>query len=224
MRLLLVEDTGSLAELLQGALGREDFVIDCMATLADAREALLCATYSAIILDLSLPDGDGLDLLKEIRTGSSHIPVLILSARDRIEDRIRGLNFGADDYLPKPFDVGELRARLHALLRRPPQVLSSCYTLGNLTFDEVSQDIKIGGTRLELPRRERALLRLLVRRAGKPVAREAIESALFAFGNEVGPNALEVYIRRRLLDIGATISIRTERGIGYMLVANDPLA
>ena len=99
--------------------------------------------------------------------------------------------------------------------------------MGNLTFDEVSQDIKIGGTRLELPRRERALLRLLVRRAGKPVAREAIESALFAFGNEVGPNALEVYIhrlRRRLLDIGATISIRTERGIGYMLVANDPLA
>jgi len=225
MRLLLVEDNASLAELLAAQLGREDFTVDRAATLAEAGDALDVANYDAIILDLSLPDGDGLDLLKQARAGGNHVPVLVLTARDRIEDRIRGLNLGADDYLPKPFDPGELLARLRALLRRPAAVMPSRHTIGNLAVDEVSPEADIAGRRLDLPPRERALLRLLARRAGKLVAKTTIEEALFGFDSEAGPNAIEVYIhrlRKRLLDGGATATIRTERGIGYLLIASEP--
>ena len=225
MRLLLVEDNASLAELLAAQLSREDFTVDRAATLAAADDALAVATYDAIILDLSLPDGDGLDLLKTVRAGGNHVPVLVLTARDRIEDRIRGLNLGADDYLPKPFDPGELLARLRALLRRPAAVVPSRHTIGNLTVDEIGLEAEIAGKRLELPPRERALLRLLARRAGKLVAKAAIEEALFGFDSEAGPNAIEVYIhrlRKRLQDGGATATIRTERGIGYLLAADEP--
>ncbi len=224
MRLLLVEDNHSLADVLQPTLGRGGFVVDWVADLADARAALALAAYDAVILDLSLPDGDGLELLRDIRAENRPTPVLILSARDRIEDRIRGLNFGADDYLPKPFDVGELQARLHALLRRPPVVVASTRGIGNLVVDEVTQEAEVDGKRLDLTRRERTLLCLLARRAGKAVARAAIDSALFGFDAEVGPNALEVCVhrlRRRLKEAGATVSIQTERNIGYVLSADE---
>ena len=224
MRLLLVEDNAPLAEVLAAQLGREDFTVDRAASLAEAEDALAVAGFDAVILDLALPDGDGLDLLTRVRAGGNPVPVLVLTARDRIEDRIRGLNLGADDYLPKPFDPGELLARLRALLRRPASVLPSRHAVGNLSIDETTLETEIAGRRLDLPPRERALLRLLARRAGKPVARAAIEEALFGFDSEAGPNAIEVYVhrlRKRLADGGATASIRTERGLGYVLAAED---
>jgi len=221
MRLLVVEDNEPLADVLRETLHKADFTVDRAATLAEARDSVRAARYDAIILDLMLPDGEGLDLLRDLRRSAERTPVLILSARDRVEDRVRGLDLGADDYLPKPFDVGELLARLRALLRRPAAALSSRLSFGNLAIDEGDNEVTISDRRLDLPRRERALLRLLVRRAGKPVTRDAIEEALFGFDAEVGPNAIEVYIhrlRKRLAESSATVTIQTLRGQGYALV------
>ena len=218
MRILVVEDNDSLAELLADSLGRAGFAVDCMPTLADATEAALSARYDAVILDLSLPDGDGLDLIGRLRARAIATPVLILSARDRLEDRIHGLNSGADDYLPKPFALDELIARLNALLRRPAAVLPTCHVVGNVSMDEATQEVTVGGARLDLPRRERALLRLFLRSGGRVVTRAVLEEAMFGFNDEVGSNAIDVYIhrlRKRLDGLGATATVQTERGVGY---------
>ncbi len=224
MRILVVEDNDSLAELLAGSLGKAGFAVDCMATLADATEAALSARYDAVILDLSLPDGDGLALIGRLRARAVATPVLILSARDRLEDRIHGLNSGADDYLPKPFALDELLARLNALLRRPPGVLPTCHVVGNISMDETTQEVTVGGTRLDLPRRERALLRLFLRSGGRVVTRTVLEEAMFGFNDEVGSNAIDVYIhrlRKRLDALGATATVQTERGVGYRFASPD---
>ncbi|MDA8230230.1 MAG: response regulator transcription factor [Magnetospirillum sp.] len=222
MRVLVVEDNDSLGGLLRSGLGAAGFTVDRMPTLADAREAAGSVKYDAIVLDLALPDGDGLTLLKDLRIRNVPTPVLILSARDRLEDRIHGLNAGADDYLPKPFSLDELVARLNALLRRPPSVLPNRQCVGNVAMDINSQEVEVDGRRLDLPRRERALLRALLRNGGRLVTRAALEEALFGFDDEVGSNAIEVYIhrlRKRLEAAGASAAVHTERGVGYGLVA-----
>jgi len=222
MRILLVEDNDRLAELVNAALSREGFTVDCAPELAEASAAVATVAYEALVLDLGLPDGDGLTLVRHLRAANRAVPILILSARDRLEDRIRGLNAGADDYLPKPFAMEELVARLRALLRRPPAVLPTARTIGNLCMDLTTQEVTVDDSRLELPRRERALLNLFMRGGGRLVTRSALEEALFGFNAEVGPNAIEVYVhrlRRRLAAAKASIAIRTERGVGYVLVA-----
>ncbi len=222
MRILVVEDNDSLAELLAGSLAKAGFAVDCMATLADSCAAAETARYDAVVLDRSLPDGDGLALIGRLRGAGIATPVLVLSARDRVEDRIHGLNSGADDYLPKPFAFDELLARLNALLRRPAAVLSSCMTVGNVSMDEATQEVVVGGGKLDLPRRERALLRIFIRSGGRLVTRAILEEALFSFNDDVGSNAIDVYIhrlRKRLEAVGATAAIHTERGVGYRFTA-----
>lgn len=224
MRLLLVEDNERLAELVVEAFMPESFAVDSAVTLDDAMAALGAAKYDAIILDLGLPDGDGLSFLRHLRQAVNAVPVMILSARERLEDRLAGLNAGADDYLAKPFAMAELLARVRALLRRPPSLLPSRYTHGNLAMNETTQEVEVDETRIELPRRERAVLRMLIRQPGRLVLRSAIDNAVFGFDSEVGANALEVYVhrlRKRLQRANADVTIRTEKGMGYSLVKVD---
>ncbi len=220
MRLLLIEDNVRLAGLIVQALEREMFTIDSVTGIEDARAALDVASYDALILDLGLPDGDGLDMLRRLRSARDPVPVLILSARERLDDRLIGLNAGADDYLAKPFAMRELSARLRAILRRPAAMAPACHTLGNLSMDDAAHQVDVDGRRLDLPRRERAVLRLLLRNKGRLVPRQAIDNAVFGFDSEVGSNALEVYVsrlRKRLQQAGADVVIKTEKGIGYIL-------
>lgn len=220
MRFLLVEDNERFAAMIVAALERENETVDGVTGMEDALCAMSTARYDAIILDLGLADGDGLTLLGTLRRASNPVPVLIISARERLEDRLAGLNAGADDYLAKPFAMAELVARLRALLRRPPQFIPSRCQAGNLMIDEITQEISIDGHRVDLPRRERGVLRLLVRQSGRLVPRSALENAVFGFDSEVGANALEVYIhrlRKRLSLAGASVQIRTEKGVGYVL-------
>ena len=221
MRLLLVEDNNRLAELVVEAFMRESFAMDPVTSLDDAVAALGAARYDAIILDLGLPDGDGLSFLRQLRQSVNAVPVLILSARERLEDRLAGLAAGADDYLAKPFAMAELIARMRALLRRPPGLLPNRYTFGNLAMDETTQDVEVEGTRVDLPRRERAVLRLLIRQPARLVLRSVIDNAVFGFDSDVGANALDVYVhrlRKRLQQANADVTIRTEKGMGYSLV------
>ncbi len=224
MRLLIVEDNLRLGELLAGGLGRRGFSADIARRLADADEAMASASYDAIILDLGLPDGDGARWLAARRRAGNHSgpvpPALMLTARGGLEDRVAGLDAGADDYLVKPFAMEELAARLRALLRRPGPRGHSLLELGGLRFDVASRKAGFGGRALDLSRREADLLDLLLRRSGSVVTREAIENALYAFNEPVTPNAVEAVVsrlRRKLEDAGAVGLLHTIRGVGYML-------
>jgi DNA-binding response OmpR family regulator len=220
MRLLAVEDEPALADLLRGALVREGFAVDTADGLEAASDCLAAASYDAVILDLGLADGDGLSLLGSLRRRGSPVPVLILTARGTPEDRVAGLDGGADDYLVKPFHMNELIARVRALLRRPNAALGVVLELGNVRLDTVSRSVSVAGAPLTLTPRETSLLTLLLRRHGRVVAREAIEEGLYAFDDPTSPNALEVLVhrlRRRLADAGAAVTIHTVRGVGYLL-------
>ena len=179
MRLLIVEDETRIAELAKGALGRVGFAVDVVTLCADARAALAVTPYDAAIVDLGLPDGDGLELLGEMRTGGNLTPVLVLTARDAVEDRVRGLDTGADDYLVKPFAMTELIARTKALLRRPGGALGVILKAGNISFDTVERDVRISGTPLVLPRRESAILEHMMRRLGRVVPKSVLEEKLY---------------------------------------------
>jgi DNA-binding response OmpR family regulator len=220
MRLLAVEDEPDLGLLLCDALTRAGFTVDLVAGIADAEEYLRLATYDAIILDLGLADGDGLTLLHALRWRGSAIPVLILTARDAPEDRVTGLDTGADDYLIKPFHMPELISRVRALLRRPNAALGVVLDLGELVLDTVSRQAKVGEIPLVLSLRETALLELLLRRQGNVVTREAIEQGLYGFDTTLGSNAVEVLVhrlRRKLSEAGARVAVHTLRGVGYLL-------
>ncbi len=219
MRLLIVEDTARLAALLAEGLAKQGFASDRAATLAEADDALAVATYDAIILDLGLPDGDGLAWLKA-RTGESFPPVLALTARATMEERVLGLNAGADDYLAKPFATEEVAARLRALLRRPGPRAAPILQSGPVRLDVAARRASVDGEALELTRRELALLELLLRRAGAVASKDAIETALYAFDDEVTPNAVEAVVsrlRKRLDEAGAPGMLHTVRGVGYLL-------
>ncbi len=176
--------------------------------------------YDAMLLDLGLPDSDGLTVLKKIRSLKRQLPVLILTARDAVEDRVRGLDEGADDYLVKPFAMPELISRIKALLRRPGGALGAILISGNLTLDTLGRDVKIGCNAASLSRREIAVLEHLMRRLNRVVPREVLEEKLYGFEDELESNAVPVHIhhlRRKLEKNGATSKIHTVRGIGYIL-------
>jgi DNA-binding response OmpR family regulator len=222
MRLLVIEDEPELSRLLYDALARAGFAVDRAHDLATARDHLRLVQYDVLILDLGLPDGDGLGLLRGLRRAGCAVPVLILTARDAPEDRVAGLDTGADDYLVKPFHMPEVVSRVRALLRRPNAALGVRLELGNLTLDTVSRSMLVGDVPLILSARETALLELLLRRQGDVVSREAIEENLYAFDTTIGSNAMEVLVhrlRRRLQDAGATPLIHTLRGVGYLLAS-----
>jgi len=220
MRLLVVEDEARIAEALRVALSRAGFAVDAVATVADARAALPLAPYDAVILDLGLPDGDGLDLLTEHRQAGSRVPVLVLTARDAVEARVAGLDAGADDYLIKPFAMAELIARTKALLRRPGQALGTVLEAGNIIFDTIGRDVRVEAVMLALPRQELAILEHLMRRLGRVVPKNVLEEKLYGIDEELGSNAIPVHVhhlRRKLAEAQATAEIHTVRGIGYVL-------
>jgi DNA-binding response OmpR family regulator len=220
MRVVVIEDEARLAELLRSALERAGFVADTVGTAADARDALAVAAYDALILDLGLPDGDGLEILAETRRAGRSIPTLILTARDAVEDRVRGLDAGADDYLVKPFAMTELIARTKALLRRPGLALGVTLEAGNVVFDTIGRDVRVAGAVLQLPRQELAILEHLMRRLGRVVPKAVLEEKLYGIDEELASNAIPVHVhhlRRKLADMGASSEIHTVRGIGYLL-------
>lgn len=220
MRLLVVEDDPDLGLLLRDALARGGFAVDLVTGIAAAQDHLAVAPYDAMILDLALADGDGLTLLRALRRRGVMLPVLILTARDAPEDRVTGLDSGADDYLIKPFHVPELLSRMRALLRRPNAALGVVLELGDLVLDTATRQVTVAGASLALTLRETALLELLLRRQGRVVTREAIEQGLYGFDTALGSNALEVLVhrlRRRLADAGARAAVHTLRGVGYLL-------
>ena len=225
MRLLVVEDNARLAEYVSIACRAKGFVVDLAPSLADACGAVACMQYEAIVLDLGLPDGNGLVWLQEIRRAGLHTPVLILTARDAPQTVVEGLDFGADDYLTKPFDIDILVARLRALLRRPSATQGTVLTEGNVSFDTTAREARVDDDLIKLGRRELDSLELLLRRTGRVVPKAAIQDAIYPFGEEVASNAIEVLVhrlRKRIRERGGNIEIHTIRGVGYMLREIQP--
>jgi DNA-binding response OmpR family regulator len=220
MRLLVVEDNEELAKLLAKGLLAAGFDSDVLATADEARAALATTRYAALVLDLGLPDDDGLAVLREIRHRKDPLPVLVLTARSGVQDRVQGLRSGADDYLVKPFAFEELVARLEALLRRPGQLLGSSLQLANLVLDTQSRQAFIDDKPQVFSARESAVLELLMRRQGRVVSKKLVEDHIFGLSGDVTSNAIEVYVhrlRKQLAELGAKVQIHTVRGVGYLL-------
>ena len=220
MRILLFEDHSQLANSITRGLAGLGFGIDAFPTASAGLNALKAIAYDAVILDLGLPDRDGLDVLSELRQRNSSAPILILTARDGIEDRVTGLDAGADDYVVKPFAMTELAARLRALLRRPGQALAEILSVGNLQLHTSSRHVTANGASIHFSVREVEALELLMRREGQVVAKNSLEDSLYGLTRNVSQNSIEVLIsrlRRRLNSIGAGCSIHTFHGIGYLL-------
>ncbi|GAB3288434.1 response regulator [Parahaliea aestuarii] len=218
MRILLVEDDLSLASGLQAALGREGFVVNHVACGREALAAIRAEAHDMVVLDLGLPDMDGLQVLSELRGRKDQTPVLLLTARGEAEDKVAGLDRGADDYLAKPFDMQELAARLRVFARRLSTAASSQVSIGPVVLDAAAHTVTVDGETLNLPRREYMLLKALMESAGKVLTRSVLENHLYSWGEEVASNALEVHVhhlRRKLPDD----FIRTVRGIGYTIAA-----
>jgi len=220
MRLLIVEDNEELAELLAKALQTAGYEADILSTAEEARNVLQTTFYAALILDLGLPDGDGLELLREIRHRHNPIPVLVLTARGGLHDRVQGLRSGADDYLVKPFALEELIARLEAQLRRPGQLLGSSLRIANLEFDTQNRQVSIDEQPQVLSARETAVLELLLRSKGRVVSKKQVEDHIYGHSGDVASNAVEVYVhrlRKQLSDRGARVQVHTIRGVGYLI-------
>lgn len=218
MRILLVEDDKPLAEALTALLRTSSHAVDCTHDGMSADALLLAEHFDLVILDLNLPQLDGLSLLKRLRARPQSPAVMILTARGSAEERVRGLDIGADDYLSKPFDVREFEARVRSLLRRQAGLRSSTVRLGGITLDLVSHIFSADGRDMDLPPRERGLLELMFMRAGKVVTKEAIVQSLTTMDDILSENAIEQYVsrlRRRIAPHG--LNLRTARGIGYLL-------
>jgi two-component system response regulator TctD len=225
MRLLVVEDNDELAQLLAKGLQSAGFDVDLLGTAGEAQSVLTTTRYAALILDLGLPDGDGLSILRELRHRNDPIPILVLTARGGVHDRVTGLRSGADDYLVKPFAFNELVARLHALLRRPGHLLGSSLRMANVVYDTESRQTFIDDKPHVLSARETAVLELLMRREGNVVPKKLVEDHIFGLAGDVASNAVEVYVhrlRKELADRGAKVKIQTIRGVGYLISEDKP--
>ena len=216
MRLLVVEDEADLASALARSLGEADFAVDVVHDGDEALFAALHVDYDAILLDLLLPGQTGWDVLTALRAAGRATPVLVLTARDAIEDRVRGLNLGADDYLAKPFAVDELIARIGAIVRRAAGQPSPAMRIGDLEIDLAARRVRRGGTEVELTAREFSIFELLLRRRGAIVTRHAISDCLYAETSEYLSNAIDVHVASLRRKLGADL-IRTRRGHGYFI-------
>jgi two-component system response regulator QseB len=220
MRLILVEDNERLAGFVAKGLRNTGFTVDVLGSGADAQAALATTTYDAMVLDLGLPDVDGMAMLKKLRSGGNNLPILVLTARDGIGDRVKGLDAGADDYMVKPFAIEEMSARLRALLRRPTRAVDKAFRLGNVSFDAASRELLINGVGTQLARREIDILEQLLRRVNHVVPKAVLEHNIFGIDDEVSPNALEVAmsrLRKSLRQANADVEVITFRNLGYML-------
>lgn len=218
MRILIAEDDAVLADGLTRSLRLAGYAADSVNNGAEADSALLSSEFDLLILDLGLPRLSGIEVLKRLRARESHVPVLILTALDGVQDRVRGLDLGADDYLAKPFELAELEARVRALTRRGAAGAPTLYRHGQLTYDQVGKVAMINDVALDLPARELALLEVLVQRSGRMVSKEQLLDHLCQWGEEVSTNAIEVYVHRlrKKLEPGE-VKISTVRGLGYCL-------
>lgn len=216
MRILLVEDDKLLGDGVQAGLGQSGFNVDWVRDGIAGELALRTGEYAGVVLDLGLPRLSGLELLQRLRRSGNKVPVLILTARDRVEDRVKGLDGGADDYLIKPFDLDELAARLRALVRRSRGEAAPKLRVGEIELDPAARRVSFRGRPVELSVREFALLQELMLNAGRVLSREQLAQKLYSWGEEIESNAIEVHVhhlRRKL----APELLRTVRGVGYLL-------
>lgn len=217
MRVLVVEDNVALADGISAALSHLGLAVDVIGNGLDADEILRVQTFDAVVLDINLPGCDGLTVLRQLRARGNNTQVLILTARDQVEDRVQGLDLGADDYLTKPFELLELEARVRALLRRTGEK-SPIIQIANLKFDSISKTAQIDGTPLDLPKREFNLLELFISKTGQVINKEQIADSLANFDDEITPNAVETYVSRLRKKVKpAGLNIKTVRGLGYLL-------
>ena len=219
MRLLLIEDNLALANGLIHSLAQSSHITDAAHTANEALIACATATYQLVILDLGLPDMDGIDLLRRLRQRGLTAPVLILTARDTLQDRVQGLDSGADDYLQKPFDLSELEARIRALSRRGT-VSDSTVRFGDMSFDTVSRQVTCNAGQLDLTARELGALEILMQRPGRIVSKQQLLEAVYENAVDINLTVIEVLIsrlRRKLDESAAGVNIRALRGLGYRL-------
>lgn len=220
MRVLLVEDNRKISKLLCDGLAEAGFNAEPALTADEALAALSTATFSLVVLDLGLPDQDGIEVLNTLRNQKNSVPVLILTARDTLDQKLKGLNSGADDYMTKPFETAEVVARVRALLRRPSQAHNPVLELENIVFDTQARQAQIDDKVIRLSKRETSLLEIMLRSTGKTVPKENLEAQLYGFGEEGSANSIEVLVhrlRKKLIAEQARIEIHTLRGIGYMM-------
>ena len=218
MRILVVEDDSVLAAALTRALNQSAYAVDLVADGEAANDALATTAYDLVVLDIALPKVDGLAVLRRLRDRRLQTPVLILTARDTLDDRVLGLDSGADDYMTKPFDLPEFEARVRALIRRGHSAPGASLTHGRVRLDVAARRLFHDDEPIEMSARELALTELFLARQGRVVSKEQMIDHLFGFGDDVGSNAIEVYVhrvRRKLEPLG--IEIRTVRGMGYLL-------
>lgn len=222
MRILVVEDTEDVGEAIAARLERMGHGVDWLKTGPDAEAALGVQGYDLVVLDVMLPGKDGIAVLDGMRGRGLATPVLMLTARSRVDDRVSALDVGADDYLTKPFDFREFEARVRALLRRSGGVASSRLKLGDVELDQVSRSVTVAGKPCELTRREVALLEVFMLRPRKLFTKAELIDQLFGFDKDAGENAIELYVGRLRKKLGpARLEIRTQRGLGYQAVAHE---
>lgn len=216
MRFLLVEDTIDVAEAIVQRFSKAGHVVELAGTIADAEQLVDFNDYDLMILDVNLPDGLGFDLLKRLRTRKIATPVLVLTARLAVDDKIGALDLGADDYMVKPFDLGELEARARAILRRKAGDVSPVLEAGNLRFDMTERRVSVAGETRELTRREQILLEIFLTNKGRVLEKNELLTKLFGLDADSNANAVELYVGRLRRKIeGANLEIRTLRGLGY---------
>jgi DNA-binding response OmpR family regulator len=224
VRILLIEDEVEFAAALRASLERELYVVDHVDRIELAREAFLGHAYNLVLLDRTLPDGDGLSLIPKLRADHPGLQIIVLSARGDVHDRVAGLDEGADDYLIKPFALEEMFARIRAVKRRPTELDVEEIRVGSLIFDVTHEEVTIAGVRMGLARRELRVLAALVKRRNRTVLRESLEKAVYGFDDEVQSNTLDSHIsrlRKKLSRANAEIEIHAVRGVGYLLRAQS---
>ena len=226
VRVIIAEDERAVRESLSRALTLEGYSVTAVSDGAQALEAMRAESADVLVLDVMMPVVDGLTACRVLRSEKNRVPILLLTARTETSDRVAGLDAGADDYLPKPFAMEELVARLQALFRRPGQLLGRKLTFGNVALDTEGRQVFVAGASRTFPARETAVLEILMRRGGNVAPKRLFEDHLFGLSGDVGSNAVEVYVhrlRKMLAESGATVKIHTVRGVGY-LMAEDKKA
>ncbi len=221
MRVLLVEDHDRLASFIQEGLTQSQIDVDRAATVEAAEASLAAHNFDAMLLDIGLPDGDGFDILKRIRASGNGIPVIIITSRIQVADRVLGLNAGADDYLTKPFAMEELVARILAVLRRPKDVFDQILRCGNISFDVSSREVRAGESFVSLSPKEMKILEHLIRRESKVTPKASLEESLYGLEGDISSNSVEVLVhrlRKKLAAVPAGVSVHTVHGVGYMLM------
>ncbi len=216
MRVLIVEDDVMLGESIAVGLRLSGFSNELVGTLSDARHAIQSDAFDAVVLDVMLPDGSGMDLVRALRGQGSRLPILLLTARDRPDDRVQGLDIGADDYLGKPFDLHEVAARLRAIIRRSDGRATPCLTWNGFSLDPARMQGRLGSREIQLTRREFAILHALMEHPGSVLSRASLEVRVYGWNEDVESNAIEVHVHNLRSKIGAGY-IATVRGLGYRL-------